>query len=237
MNFKLRLAVWGGVQQEWGWVWKEGRKRRESIPRRTIVLNKTKVHRVQSTQSRLERGKVSLFYVMKAFHWKLWTFILTKYMEIYRKFCVQFQGFSKNNIHTWSVLRWKDPDYFIWVKHFPWLKASPQTPGENVSTGEPSKLSSIPKYTGTRANAHQKEVFIEVCRKIQRCFSSPSKLWFLSSFTMSDHEYSHMTYRVLFQNFSSFLSEFLAGKPLGCLLLAQPSGQWDPPTLFSRGWP
>lgn len=51
------------------------------------------------------------------------------------------------------------------------------------------------------------------CRKIQRCFSSPSKLWFLNNFIMSDHEYSHMTHRVLVQDFFIF-------------------PQWDAPTLF-----
>lgn len=117
------------------------------------------------------------------------------------KFCVQYQGFSKNYIHIWFDLGRKDPDHFTRMKHFPLFKACPPDTWQKSLHWRAQQATPHSWIYRHKHPSRAEESFNWQCRKIQRCFSSPSKLWFLDNFTMSDHEHSHMTHRVLDQEF------------------------------------
>lgn len=156
MKRKPRPAVWEGVQgSEDGW--KEGRKRRERIPHMTKVLNETKFNVLSQLKGDWEevswassmswRPPVESYGPSSSENtWKLtWNFAYT------------FRAFqSKTFTPDLSLIEQTQTTSFEW--NLPWLKVSPQTPGDNLSTGEPSKLPSIPEHTGTHANVQQKEV-------------------------------------------------------------------------------
>lgn len=146
-------------------------------------------------------------------------------------FAYTFRAFqSITFIPDLSLIEQTQTTSFEW--NLPWLKVSPQTPGDNLSTGEPSKLPSIPEHTGTCANVQQKEVLGDNIGKFKAVSLHQASSGF--SVTSQCLTMSIPTWHMgsWLKIFSSFLSEFPAGNPLLCLLLAQPSCQWGPPILF-----
>lgn len=189
-----------------------------------------------------ERGKVSLLCVMKAFSLRLWTLILKSTWKFILNSVSNIRVFRR--IIFISDLTLVEKTQFISCEWntFPCSKPPPQTLGKNLSTGEPSRLPPIPEYTGISTKQEQKKVLIDSVEKFKDVSLHQASYGF--SITSQCLTMSIPTWHTesWFKNFSSFLSEFLARHPLLCLLLVQPSCQWNPPhpvllVLLSRGRP